>query len=189
MRALLIIDMQKVSFTPATPRYDADGVTERINRLSDLFRAKGDLVIFIRHDGSSEGFCIPGTEEWEILDSLNLNAGDLIISKTANDSFYRTTLQDDLQRSGIDELVITGCATDFCVDATVKSALTNDYRVIVIADAHTTSDRPNLKAKQVIGHYNWMWTEMVPVPNKIIVTQFDDFVKELTKPKHNAYPL
>jgi len=54
MKALLIIDMQKISFTPDTPRLGAEGVIERINRLSDYFRNSGDLVIFIQHDGTEE---------------------------------------------------------------------------------------------------------------------------------------
>jgi len=60
-KALLIIDMQAGSFTPATPRYDSDGVIDRINQLSAIFRSNGDQVIFIRHDGTKEGCYIPGT--------------------------------------------------------------------------------------------------------------------------------
>ncbi len=100
MKALLIIDMQKVSFTPQTPRYDTEGVVERINLLSDSFRAIEDQVIFIQHDGTKEGVCIPGTEEWEILDALKKDSTDLIISKTANDAFYKTDLHVKLTQLG-----------------------------------------------------------------------------------------
>jgi nicotinamidase-related amidase len=176
MRALLIIDMQKTSFTPKTPRFDSDGVVQRINKLSHKFRLTGDKVIFIQHDGTEEGFCIPYTIEWEILSSLDIISGDLIISKTANDSFYRTTLKEKLIEFGINELIITGCATDFCVDSTIKSALVNDFNIIVIKDCHTTADRPNLKAKQVIDHYNWIWSEMTPTKGKITVLDFNDYM-------------
>jgi nicotinamidase-related amidase len=175
MKALLIIDMQKTSFTTATPRFDADGVIQRINKLSQKFRLNGDKVIFIQHDGTREGFCIPGTEEWEILSSLHRESEDLIISKTANDSFYRTRLKDELLRLNINELIVTGCATDFCVDSTIKSALVNDFNLTVIKNGHTTADRPNLKAGQVIDHYNWMWSEMTPTRGKIIVVEFDKY--------------
>ena len=175
MKALLIIDMQKVSFTPDTPRFDSEGVVERINLLSDIFRKNGDNVVFIQHDGSKEGFCIPHTEEWEILSSLNVAPSDLSISKTANDSFYNTKLKSELVKRGVDELVITGCATDFCVDSTVKSALTHDFNITVIADGHTTADRPNLTAKKVIEHYNWIWNEMTPTNGKIDVMKFEQY--------------
>jgi len=175
MKALLIIDMQKVSFTPDTPRFDSEGVVERINLLSDIFIKNGDNVVFIQHDGSKEGFCIPHTEEWEILSSLNVAPSDLSISKTANDSFYKTKLKSELVKRGVDELVITGCATDFCVDSTVKSALTHDFNITVIADGHTTADRPNLTAKQVIEHYNWIWEEMTATNGKIEVMKLEQY--------------
>jgi nicotinamidase-related amidase len=176
MKALLIIDMQKVSFTEETPRYDPDGVIRKINVLSEMFRERGDVVIFIRHDGSREGYCFPDTEEWEILPSLEIKPADLFISKTANDSFYNTTLKKDLIWLGIEDVVITGCATDFCVDATVKSALTNDFNVTVISDGHTTADRNNITAKQVIEHYNWVWREMAPAKTKIGVVNFETYL-------------
>ncbi len=175
MKGLLIIDMQKISFTPDTPRFDAEGVVERINMLSDAFREDGDKVIFIQHDGTKEGFCVPGTKQWEILSSLNIDPSDLLISKTANDSFYKTNLKSVLNNIGVDELVITGCATDFCVDSTIKSALTLDFNITVIANGHTTADRPSLKAKQAIDHYNWIWKEMTPTKGKIEVISFEQF--------------
>jgi nicotinamidase-related amidase len=176
MKALLIIDMQKTSFTPKTPRFDSEGVINRINKLSHKFRLDGDKVIYIQHDGTKEGFCIPNTVEWEILSSLDIKSDDLIISKTANDSFYRTALKEALTKLDINEIIITGCATDFCVDSTIKSALVNDFNIIVIKDGHTTADRPNLKAKQVIDHYNWIWSEMTPTKGKIKVLDFDNYL-------------
>jgi nicotinamidase-related amidase len=176
MKALLIIDMQNTLFTPATPRFDADNVIKRINTLSDKFRINGDQVIFIQHDGTKEGYCFPGTEEWEILPSLNIISGDIIIPKTANDSFYNTTLRKVLSNSGIDELVITGCATDFCVDSTIKSALTSDFSITVIKDGHTTADRPHLKAQQIIEHYNWIWSEMIQTNGGIRVIDSRNFL-------------
>ena len=177
MKALLIIDMQKTSFTPATPRYDSEGVVERINRLSERFRENGDLVIFVQHDGSKEGFCLPHTEEWELLPTLETKASDQFLFKTANDAFYRTTLKVDLMRNRIRELVVTGCATDFCVDSTVKSALVNDFNITVISNGHTAADRPTLTAKQVIDHYNWLWTEMTPTEGKIEVVGFEEYIR------------
>jgi len=179
MKALLIIDMQKTSFTSRTPRYNSEVVIKKINQLSERFRLNGEPVIIIQHDGTKEGFCIPNTEEWELVLSLVTTPSDLKLSKTANDSFYRSTLMYDLNRLGVDELIITGCATDFCVDATVKSALVNDFKVTVISDAHTTADRPNLKAKQVIDHYNWVWSELTPTEGFIKVIGFDEYLNIL----------
>ena len=177
MKALLVIDMQKISFTPKTPRFDTEGVIERINLLSASFRAAGDQVIFVQHDGTKEGVCIPETEEWEILDSLIVNSSDLIISKSANDAFYQTTLKAKLLQTGINELVVTGCATDFCVDATIKSALVQDFSITVIADGHTTADRQQLDAKGVTEFYNWIWHEMTPTKGRVEVIKLCDYLE------------
>ena len=179
MKALLIIDMQKVSFTSQTPRYDSQKVIERINRLSEIFRKNGNPVIFIQHDGIKEHYCLPGTKEWEILDSLTRTPEDEVVSKKANDSFYQTRLHQFLQENCINELVITGCATDFCVDCTVKSALTHDYNLTIIADAHTTADRPHLAATKIIEHYNWVWAELTPTEGTIKVITTEEYLREI----------
>ena len=45
-----------------------------------------------------------------------------------------------------DRLLVTGWATDICVDATVRAAVELGHKVVVAADAHTVSDRPGLDA-------------------------------------------
>lgn len=66
-------------------------------------------------------------------------------------------------------MFITGCATDFCVESTIQSTLTKDFNITVAEDGHTTGERPNLKAEQVINHYNWVWQNMIPTKGKIKV--------------------
>ncbi|NEU06902.1 cysteine hydrolase [Flavihumibacter sp. R14] len=179
MRILLIIDMQRGSFIPETPRFDETGVVNRINSLASAIRADGGQVIFVQHDGSKENKFYPGSREWEILPELHVDPQDHFISKTANDSFYRTELKSVLDGLNIKELVITGCATDYCVDTTVRSALNNDYAVTVIKDGHTTADRPHLSAEQVITHHNWMWENMTPTEGQVRLVNCDELLKEI----------
>ena len=161
--------MQEGSFIPRSLRLDTEGLVSRINDLSTRFRENGNTVIFIQHDGTSLNEFIPGTFEWEILPELNRESSDIFITKTTNDCFYNSALAERLKELNISELLITGCATDFCVDSTVKSAITKGYDVTIVADGHTTADRPTLKAGQVIAHYNWVWANMVPVNGDIKV--------------------
>ncbi|MDO1450794.1 cysteine hydrolase family protein [Rhodocytophaga aerolata] len=177
MRVLLVIDMQKESFPATLQRFDSSGVIQRINRLAASFRAKGDKIIYIQHDGTRENCYIPFTEGWELLSQLDVQSSDLIMAKTANDAFYQTNLKGLLQALSLEEVVITGCASDFCVDATVKSALSNDFPVTVISNGHTTADRPGLTAKQVVDHYNWIWQELSPTKSKIKVLDLDTYLQ------------
>lgn len=168
-KALLVIDMQKGSFTEATPRYNTAGVVQIINSLAEAFRSNSLPVFFIQHDGTEMNEFVPHTADWEILDDLKTGADDIFIDKYANDVFYRSELQKKLNLLNIDELVITGCATDFCVESTVQSALSKDFNITVIEDGHTTGNRPHLQALQVIEHYNWVWKNMIPTKGSIRV--------------------
>ena len=181
MKALLIIDMQIGSFKPYSLRYDTMGVIERINILSSTFRTNNDKVIFIQHDGSKENNFIPETEDWQILPELTKSETDTFILKTANDAFYKTTLEAFLNMNAINDLFVTGCASDFCVDATIKSALSKDYCITVLEDGHTTANRPYLTALKAIQHYNWLWADMTSTKTKIQVVKTNELLKMLNK--------
>ena len=161
--------MQKGSFTPKTPRFDTIGVVRRINELAELFRELNRPVICVQHDGTGTGEFEKHTSDWENLDDLVVKSTDLRIDKYANDVFYNSDLQSTLDELKINELFVTGCATDFCVESTIQSALTKDFIITVVEDGHTTGERPNLKAEQVIEHYNWVWKNMIPTKGKINV--------------------
>lgn len=168
-KALLVIDMQKGSFTAKTWRFDRIGVVKRINELAELFRKLNYPVVFIQHDGTGTGEFEKNTADWENLDDLNVELNDIRIDKYANDVFYKSELQTKLTELKINELFITGCATDFCIESTVQSALTKDYNITVVEDGHTTGDRPHLKAEKVIEHYNWVWQNMIPTNGQVKV--------------------
>lgn len=172
-KALLVIDMQEGSFTSQTPRLDAAGVVRRINELCTLFRGRNFPVVFLQHDGTGTGAFEKNTFEWKLLNSLKVSATDILVDKYANDVFYKSELALRLAQLGATEIVITGCATDFCVESTVQSALVRDYNITVVADGHTTANRPHLSAGKVIEHYNWVWQNMIPTKGKIEVKTFE----------------
>src|SRR5690606_29476356 len=116
-KALLIIDMQKGSFSPKASRFDTHGVVERINQPALLFRKSNFPVIFIQHDGTGTGEFENTTTACENLDELVVEHNDICIDKYVNDVFYKSKLQPRLKELDIDELFITGCATDFCVES------------------------------------------------------------------------
>ena len=125
-KALLIIDMQKGSFTSETPRFDTEGVVCRINELANSFRNKNFPVIIIQHDGTGSGAFEKNAKDWECLDELKLTKDDIRIDKYANDVFYQSDLQTKLSELNVSEIFISGCATDFCVESTVQSALVKE---------------------------------------------------------------
>lgn len=156
--AVLVIDVQVGLFCAKPPPFEAEAVVARINEVTAKARKAGAPVIFIQHDGEpSEPDLVPFSEGWKLHPNLQVLPGELVIRKTTCDAFYHTTLESELRSRGITTLLLMGFATDFCVDSTLRSAASKDFRVIVVADAHTTSDNPVLKAELVREHHNWAW--------------------------------
>ena len=159
--ALIVIDMQLGSFTPRTARHYTAGVVSRLNMLAGKVRPKNGLVILVQHDGPPGDPHFPGTPGWHLLPELEARQSDRFVRKSACDAFLGTGLSEILQLSSVDQLIITGCATDFCVDTTVRSALARGYRTIVPGDGHTTANRPYLSAEKIIEHHNTVWSEFI----------------------------
>ena len=79
---------------------------------------------------------------------------DWYVRKTTPDSFLRTDLGHLLNEKGIDQLIICGMHTEFCVDTTTRRALALGYPVTLIGDAHTSAGNAAISAAQVIAHHN-----------------------------------
>ena len=83
--ALIIIDMQRGSFTPATPKHDADGLVARLNRLAETVRTVCGTVIFIQHDGPPGDPHHPDLPGWHLLAGLQVrDAERLLVLLTLN---------------------------------------------------------------------------------------------------------
>jgi nicotinamidase-related amidase len=162
--ALIIIDMQQGSVCDTNPKHDSQGVIQRLNRLANAVRTAGGIVIFVQMDGPEGDDHYPGLPGWYLLPELNVRPLDPIVRKKSCDAFLGTTLEGVLQSHSIDRLIIAGCATDYCVDTTVRSALGRGYSTIVPMDGHTTSNRPHLPAEKVIEHHNAIWANFI-APN------------------------
>lgn len=160
MDALIVVDMQ-VGLLDGAPKHDLDGVVTRINDLAGMVRSGGGTVAWIRHCGDPGDAFEPGRPGWAFLPALDHRAGDAEVRKTLNDPFAGTDLQAVLERIAPDRVLVTGWATDFCVDATVRSAVSHHHHVVAVADGHTLSDRPHLAAPAVIRHHNWVWSGLI----------------------------
>lgn len=159
--ALVVIDLQQGSFGPATPRHDGAGLVARLNRLADRVRSSGGLVVFVQHDGPKGDPHHPDLPGWRLLPDLETRGSDNFVRKRSCDAFLETRLDALLRERAVGRLIVTGCATDYCVDTTVRSALARGYPTIVPADGHTTSDRAHLSAAKIIEHHNAIWADFL----------------------------
>jgi nicotinamidase-related amidase len=154
--ALLIIDVQSAFFDKSynVYAYRGEEYLARIKALISRARKAGVPVIYVQHDGTNGTPWEPGTPGWPIHPDIAPREGELVIRKPTPDSFYRTTLQAELDSRGIRRLIVPGIQSDWCVDTTVRRAYSLEYDVTVVEDAHTTFDTEILKAPQIIAHHN-----------------------------------
>ncbi len=160
MDVIIVVDMQ-VGLLSGTPKHDLRALLERINLLTAMVRRHAGKAIWIRHCGAEGDLFAPHTAGWALLPELIRADADIVIEKTLNDAFADTPLQETLQRLAADRVLVAGWATDFCVDATVRSAIAHNHHVVAIADGHTLSDRPHLSAPAIIQHHNWVWSLLI----------------------------
>ncbi len=176
--ALIVIDMQQAAFVNAPPKHDATGLVSRLIRLADAVRGRGGAVVFIQHDGPPGDPFHPDQPGWRLIDELSPHPADTVIRKTSCDAFLGTSLNDFLRARAVDRLIVTGWATDYCVDTTVRSALARGYRTVVPSDGHTAADRPHLPAVKIIEHHNAIWADFIAPGGPAIVCPCADVIHQ-----------
>mgnify|MGYP002621733800 CR=1 FL=1 len=163
MDAILIVDMQAGMLVGA-PKHDLAGVVARINALTAMVRGSGGRAVWIRHCGQPGDGFEPGSPGWDFLPELVRAPEDIEVGKTLNDAYAGTGLAALLRELNPSRVLVCGWATDFCVDSTVRSTVSQGFPAVVASDAHTLSDRPHLPAPAVIRHHNWLWSGLIADP-------------------------
>ncbi|MEP2532020.1 isochorismatase family protein [Shimia sp.] len=158
---LLLIDVQQAILDGAAGEDRLDDVvgyfTEMVTRLADLKSSAADQgiqTILVQNDGPDGHRLAIGSVGWEIVPALSANAGDIVVHKKSCDSFHETDLMEHLQRLGASRLVVGGCMTQFCVDTSVRRAVSLGFDVVLISDGHCTGDTDVLKQNEIIAHHN-----------------------------------
>lgn len=150
-QAVLVIDVQQALCEGPGAAWDCAGLITRINMATSAARAAGLAVIWVQHQ---EPGLEHGSKGWQLAIGLQIGAADLRSDKTTGDAFWRTDLLAQLQNLGVQELVICGMHTEYCVDVTTRAALRHGYPVVLLEDAHTSGGNAAISAQQVIAHHN-----------------------------------
>jgi nicotinamidase-related amidase len=177
MEVLLVIDMQNAWLNNAArSNFDADDVVKRINRAAAAVRQRNGKVVYVQHGDND---AIVGSFAWQLIPALDFVDGDWTIEKRACDPFSDTDLLTQLEALGARTVYVSGFATEFCVDSAIRATTSHGFDVVALSDAHTTGDRPYLKAGDVIAHHNWVWANMVvPATSSIKVCKTEEAFPE-----------
>jgi len=153
---LLVIDVQ--NGITDNRLHNFKGFIENLKMLIETARLNGTEVIYFQHDdGPGTGFSI-GDEEFQIYDEVKPLKDEKQYFKTENSCFSNKEFASYLKEKGEDTLIITGLQTNFCIDATIKSAFDNGYKVIVPKGANSTFNNEYMSSVTTYKYYNeWIW--------------------------------
>ena len=165
--ALLVIDVQHGLLDPEPRPLEADELVGRINRLAAAARKANCPVVFIQHERPGSPL-EHGCDFWQLAHGLLVEPTDHLVRKTTPDSFMRTPLEALLREHGVDHVVVTGYASEFCVDTTTRRAAGLGFTVTLAADAHSTHDKPHASAAQIRAHENATLPGMVSFARPIV---------------------
>lgn len=152
-QALVVIDVQRGLLNDPPGAFETDLVVGRINDLSSRARKAAVPIVLIQHE--RPGTPVQrGSEGWLFHDDLVVQESDVVVHKTTPDSFLRTDLARVLEEYGVEELVVCGYASEFCIDTTVRRAAALGFPVTLVSDAHTTHDKEHAQATWIRAHHN-----------------------------------
>jgi nicotinamidase-related amidase len=152
--ALMIVDVQLGMFAVSPPPHRGEEIVRRIAGLLARARAEGWPVVHVQHDGGPGHVLAKGSAGWPHHPLVAPRPGEIVVEKRHSSSFHDTDLHRRLSDAGIDRLVITGMQTEMCVDSACRGAVALGYRVVLVADGHTTWDTPVVDAERIIAHHN-----------------------------------
>jgi nicotinamidase-related amidase len=90
--------------------------------------------------GQKRGALVKGSWGAQIIDELTPQEHDHTVIKKTYGAFFQTPLDRILRNLGITTLVMTGIATNYCVDTTCREAVAYGYDIILVSDATATFD-------------------------------------------------
>ena len=166
--ALLVVDLQndfcdedgflsRARAESGGPRVQADDnvrVAESIEVLAEAARKGGIPVVWIRsiYDfkylapahiakrGGKEGLCMEDSWGADFF-RIRPHPSDIVVTKHTFSGFHGTDLHEQLQSRGVRTLVLTGVATNVCVDSTLREGFFLGYHIVVVEDGVASSNR------------------------------------------------
>ncbi len=110
---------------------------QTIRRDEDISPALSNLW---RRTGVTRPACAAGTPGIEIVPELTPAPDDMVVTKTRYSAFVGTDLDARLRALGVTTLVVTGVATNVCVESTWRHGFMLDYFVVVPVELVACAD-------------------------------------------------
>ncbi len=151
--ALIIIDVQNILVETG---FETEKLLEKIAYLQDRARSKNIEIIYVQHIENPEA---QTSDDWQLSALLNRKPDEKVFQKRYNSIFKETGLKEYLDQQGIEQLVLCGMQTEYCVDTSVKVGFEYGYKLIIPEGAVTTFDGEDIPAETLNEFYENIWEE------------------------------
>lgn len=151
--AFVIIDVQNILVETG---FETEKLIEKITYLQDQARSKNIEIIYVQHIENPEA---QTSEDWQLSALLNRKPDEKVFQKRYNSMFKETGLKEYLDQQGIEQLVLCGMQTEYCVDTSVKVGFEYGYQLIIPEGAVTTFDGEDIPAETLNEFYENIWEE------------------------------
>lgn len=140
-RAILVVDLQNEYWPGGNrPLHGIDAAAANAARVMAHARAKGELVVNIRHEAPGAPIFVPGSDGAKIHATVLPQGDEPVVTKNFPNSFRNTGLQALLDQHGVTDVVVVGAMSHMCIDATTRAANDLGYKTTTIHDACATRD-------------------------------------------------
>ena len=159
---LLVVDMQKCLVVEEL--YGFETLLDRTVRLVQAARNNGVEVVFVQHDAGPGTGLSEGDEGFEIIDEIAPEPGEKVFVKKINSCFGNKEFKKYMKKQKDKRVMIIGLQTNYCIDATVKSAFERGYEVIIPEGTNSTFDNDYMNGETTVRYYNEdVWEELADV--------------------------
>ena len=162
--AVLVVDMQNdfcaeggyIHKTRNADMSESPALAARISSLVESGRARGVPIVWIRANYeprylSAQALlkrerhpglvcCAGGSWGWEFF-GVSPRSDDILIEKHSFSAFFGTELDRLLRFRGIKTLVLTGVATNTCVESTLRDGYFLGYYIVLVEDCCNSAAR------------------------------------------------
>jgi nicotinamidase-related amidase len=141
--ALLVIDLQRGLDDPAHGPRNNPECEANIEKILAAWREAGRPVVFVRHDSIEPDSPLrPGQPGNDFKPAVS-GEPDLLVAKHTSSAFLgEPDLDAWLQERGISGVAIVGVQTNYCCEATARTAGDLGYDTLFVLDATYTFDLP-----------------------------------------------
>jgi ureidoacrylate peracid hydrolase len=102
---------------------------------------------------------VEDTWDFQIVDELRPQSGDLVVLKTRYSGFAGTTLDSVLRVRDVRYLFFVGIATNVCVESTLRDAYFHEYWPILVTDGAMQAGPPEAHAATIFNVESFFgWT-------------------------------